>query len=424
MILKEKLSEKILEWKKEIINLVVKHSKDVIGEVTLEQVFGGMRGIKGLFCDTSEVGLDTGLSIRGIPILDLVDKLPEEVFYLMLTGELPSKEALEDLQGELVKRNKVPPYVWDVINALPAETHPMVMLDTAILVMENESIFRKKYDEGIEKEKIWDPVFEDSLNLIAVLPDIASYIYRKRFNKGPRIEPDTSLDWAANYAHMLGIEKYPECFKKAMRFYMTLHADHEGGNVSAFSCATIASAFSDPYYAVSGGLNGLAGPLHGLANQECLRFIIKLSEHFGHMPSNAEVKQYCEELLDHGRVIAGYGHAVLRVTDPRFTAVMNFQCEGLPDDPLVTIVKQLFEEVPKILLARGKAKDPWPNLDAASGALLHRFGFTEQDYYTVLFSVSRTLGLTAQMILARGIGLPIIRPKSLTLKSIKKIVEK
>ncbi len=423
MILKDKLAE-IIPKKRELAKkLLQNHGGSEIGNVTVEQLFGGMRGIKALICDTSEVSLDKGLIIRGFPILDLVDKLPEEIFYLLLTGELPSKEALNELTEELYRRNEVPFYVWNVLSALPSETHPMVMLGTAVLVMENESYFKKRYEEGLSKDRLWEPMFFDSLNLIARIPAIAAYIYRKKFNKGPRIKENNKLDWASNFAHMLGVKTEAESFAELMKLYMVLHSDHEGGNVSTLVCQTIGSALSDIYYSVTGGLNGLAGPLHGLANQECLRFIIKLRDDIGHTPSDEEIRTYSEGLLNSGRVIPGYGHAILRVTDPRFTAFQNFGNKYMPDDPLFKITKQLYDIVPKLLIEKGKAKSPWPNVDAASGVLLHHFGITEYEYYTVLFAVSRVLGLAAQSIWARALQFPLIRPKSVTIDWVKATVE-
>lgn len=419
MLLKEKLASQIPALREEAKSIETNHGDKAISGVTIEQLFGGMRGVKGLICDTSEVGLDTGLIIRGIPILELTDKLPEEIFYLLVIGELPDEAALKDLQNELHKRSEVPQFIWDMIDSLPTDSHPMMMLNSSILALQHESIFAKKYDEGISKDEYWDPMFEDCLNIIAKMPVIAAYIYRRRFNKGERIEPDKSLDWAANYAHMLGIAQENDSFKKLMRLYMVLHSDHESGNVSAFSCQTIGSALSDAYFSVSGGLNGLAGPLHGLANQENLKFIVDMKDEIGHSPSDEEVEQYCLNLLDQKRVIPGYGHAVLRVTDPRFTAFLNFGKSETPDDEIFKIVRQLFEIVPKILIEQGKAKSPWPNVDAASGSLLYHYGLKEYQYYTVLFSISRTLGLASQLIIARAMMSPLIRPKSVTTKWVK-----
>lgn len=419
-LLKEKLSSQIPGLKEEVKSIVKSNGSKVIDSVTIDQLYGGMRGIKGLICDTSSVGLDTGLIIRGIPILELTDKLPEEIFYLLLTGELPDEKSLKDLQSDLFKRSEVPSYVWEVINSLPKDSHPMVMFSSAILCMEKESEFRNLYDKGINRDKLWEAMYEDCLNIIARVPSIASFIYRKKFNKGDMIAPDKNLDWGANFAKMLGIKDDDGTFAKLMRLYMVLHSDHEGGNVSAFTCLVISSALSDAYYSISGALNGLAGPLHGLANQECLKFIVRMREEIGHSPTDEEVKAYCQNLLDNNRVVSGYGHPVLRITDPRFKAFLEFGKKNIPDDELFKIVNQLFEIVPDLLVAQGKAKDPWPNVDASSGSLLYHYGIKEFEFYTVLFGVSRVLGFSAQLILARAMGSPIIRPKSVTTEWVKK----
>jgi citrate synthase len=419
-LLKEKLSSQIPAIREEAKSIIKSNGSKVIDNVVIDQLYGGMRGIKGLICDTSSVGLETGLIIRGIPILELTDKLPEEIFYLLLTGELPDEKALKDFQNDLHKREEVPAYVWDVINAMPKDSHPMQMFSTAILSMEKESEFRKAFDEGIGKDKLWEPMLEDCLNNIARTPQIAAVIYRRKYDKGDMISPDKNIDWAANFAKMLGVKDEDGTLAKLMQLYLVLHADHEGGNASAFTCQVISSTLSDAYYSFSGALNALAGPLHGLANQECLKFIVTMREEIGHSPSDEEVKTYCQNLLDNNRVVSGYGHPVLRITDPRFTAFLEFGKKNMPNDETFKIVKQLFEIVPDLLTEQGKAKDPWPNVDAASGSLLYHYGIKEYEFYPVLFGVSRILGFSAQTILARALGTPIIRPKSVTTEWIKK----
>ncbi len=423
-LLFEKLSKKIPMWRDEIKALQKDYGDKVISEVTVAQAYGGMRGIKCLVCDTSEVPPDKGLIIRGIPVKDLKDKLPEEVLWLLLTAELPSNEELEEIKKELNARNKVPEYVWNVLKAMPKDSHPMVMLNTAILVMEKESIFRQKYDAGMKKDDYWSATLEDALNIIAKLPNIAAGIYRMRFDKGPIIPPDPKLDWAANYVHMLGLGDPNGEFTKLMRLYLVLHSDHESGNVSAFTGATVNSALSDLYYALSAGLNGLAGPLHGLANQECLAWILDTIKKFNGLPTEQQLHDYAWETLNAGRVIPGYGHAVLRVTDPRFDAFLEFGKKYCSGDPVFETVARVFDVVPNVLKEIQKIKDPWPNVDAGSGALLYHYGMVEFPYYTVLFSVSRALGICSQAVIARGTQMPITRPKSVTTEWIKQEVKK
>jgi citrate synthase len=381
-----------------------------------------MRGIKGLVCDTSVVDPDKGLYVRGIPIGELAHCLPEEIFHLLCTGELPDSEALASLQQDLRKRAQIPAYVWDVLQAMPMDSHPMTMFNTAILVMERDSVFRRRYAEGMRKEEFWEAALEDSLQMLAKLPAIAAGIYRMHAHKGSPVASDPGLDWGADYAHMLGLPDPEGNLARLIRLYLTLHCDHEGGNVSAFTCHTVGSALSDPYYAVSAGLNGLAGPLHGLANQECLQFVLGVRKRFDGVPTDEQLREYAWNTLKEGHVIPGYGHAVLRITDPRFTAFHQFGEQVCAQDEMFRIVDRVFAIVPGVLREQGKAKDPWPNVDAISGALLYHFGLTEFDYYTVLFGVSRALGMCAQLIINRALATPITRPKSVSTDWIKATV--
>jgi citrate synthase len=420
--LKQRLAEIIPGMREEIRGFLKEHGDKVVSEVTLAQAYGGMRGVKAMVCDTSEVPPEKGLLIRDIPIGDLTKRLPEEIFYLLCLGKLPPEEDLADLKADFQKRAEVPQYVWDVLEAMPKDSHPMCMFDTGILVMERESEFRKGYDAGITKMEYWEPTLEDSLNLLAKLPALGAGIYRMRFDKGPRIAPDPNLDWAGNFAHMLGIDDPDGTLKDLMRLYMVLHSDHEGGNVSAHTCHCVGSALSDAYYAVSAGLNGLAGPLHGLANQECLGWVLQVVDKFGGIPSDEDLRKFAWDTLNSGKVIPGYGHAVLRVTDPRFTAFRAFGLERCPDDPVFATVSKVYDIVPDVLKEHGKAKNPWPNVDAGSGALLYHFGMTEFPYYTVLFSISRAMGMCSQLIVSRAWGEAIERPKSLTTPKFKALL--
>lgn len=420
--LKEVLSKQVPALRDEIKSFVKAHADRVISQVTVAQAYGGMRGVKALVCDTSVVPPDKGLIIRGKPIAELKNELPEAVFYLLVTGEMPDKATLEDLKKDLKSRAQIPDYVWKVLEAMPKDSHPMVMFSLGILALEKESAFRRRYTEGMPKSDYWDPTLEDCLNIIAKLPTLAAGIYRMRFNKGPRIAPDPGIDWGGDYARMLGVSDTKD-FADLMRLYLVLHSDHEGGNVSAHTCHCVGSALSDPYYAVSAGLDGLAGPLHGLANQECLRWVIMVRDKFNGVPTDEQLKQFAWDTLNSGQVIPGYGHAVLRVTDPRFAAFREFGQKVCKDDALFQIVDKVFNVIPDVLREHGKAKDPWPNVDAASGCLLYHFGVTEFEYYTVLFGVSRALGMCAQLIVSRALGEAIERPKSVTTGWIKEAVK-
>ena len=421
-LLKQELRKQIPRVQNEIKQLIIDKGDEKISDVTVAQAFSGLRGIKAFVCDTSSVSADKGLIIRGIPLLEITHILPEEVFFLLLTGRLPNKDELADLKNDFSSHLEVPDYVWRVLSEMPDDAHPMTLFNTGILAMQNESVFRKKYDDGMPKTEFWEAILEDGIRLLAKLPTLGAGIYRMRFNKGDRIAPDPNQDWSGNFVHMIGLPDDTGDFHKLMQLYFMLHCDHEGGNVSAFASHTVASALSDPYYAVTAGLNGLAGPLHGLANQECLKFVLSVRDEFGGVPSEEELKKYCWDRLNNGRVIPGYGHAVLRCPDPRFTAFIKFGQEHIKDNDVFSIVDRLFNVVPDVLQEQGKAKNPWPNVDAASGSLLYYYGLREFNFYTVLFSISRTMGMISQMVWERALGIPITRPKSVTTDWIRKTV--
>jgi citrate synthase len=294
----------------------------------------------------------------------------------------------------------------------------MTQFVVAIMALQTESVFVRKYAEGLNKKDYWEAVYDDAMNLIARLPRVAAYIYRRKYRDDKHIQPDGLLDWSGNFAHMLGFED--ESFKELMRLYMTIHADHEGGNVSAHTTHLVGSALSDPYLSLAAGMNGLAGPLHGLANQEVIKWIYEMREELGvELPSAAQVEKYVKKTLKEGKVVPGYGHAVLRKTDPRFSAQMEFGKKHMPHDPLVNTVWRVYEVVPAVLKSLGKVKNPWPNVDAHSGALLVHYGMVEYEFYTVLFGVSRSLGVLANLCWDRALGLPIERPKSVTTALVK-----
>ena len=421
--LKKKFKEVSSKQKAILRDMAKNHGNVKVDEVVLGQILGGMRGIKAMLWDTSSLDPIEGIRFRGYSIPELrevlpkadgdTEPLPEGLFWLMLVGELPTKDDVDWLGAEWAKRGKIDQGVFNVIDALDSNTHPMTQFTIAIMAMQPKSIFAQKYDEGINKNDYWDPMYEDTMNLIACLPGIAAYIYRRAFHNGDHIAADPSLDWAANFAHMLGISA-PN-FKSLMRLYLTIHADHEGGNASAHTVHLIGATLSDAYLSFAGGMNSLAGPLHGLANQEVIKWIFKMVDTLGtKTPSNEQVAQYINDTLASGQVIPGYGHAVLRQPDPRFTAQRVFAEENIPDDETVKIVWQLFEIVPEILGSLGKVKNPWPNVDAHSGAILVHYGLSEFSFYTVLFGVSRGLGVLAQLCWDRALGLPLERPKSVT----------
>ena len=429
--LKEKFAAKYPAVAADVKALVKEHGSFVLGNYTVEQVYQGMKGMLGMITETSKLDSEIGIKFRGYSIPELHEKLPkapggteplpEGIFYLMLLGELPTVQDVVELSNNWARRSNVPKHVFDIIDSMPANAHPMTQFSAAIIALQTESLFYSAYRKGINKKDYWDYMYEDSMNLISRLPRVAAYIYRRTYHNGVHIEPDHTLDWAANFAHMLGFEQFD--MKRLMRLYLTIHVDHEGGNVSAHATHLVGSALSDAYYSFASGMNGLAGPLHGLANQEVVIWLQKLRKDIGGtFPTKQQIADYIKQTLAEGKVVPGYGHAVLRKTDPRFTAQQEFYRTYIKSDELCEIVQMVYEVAPPILESTGKIKNPWPNVDAHSGALLLHYGLKEYEFYTVIFGVSRALGVLASLIWDRALGHPLERPSSDTTEGIKKKV--
>ena len=421
--LKMKFQEKSGALKNEIKALLKAHGDLQVDTVQMAQVTGGMRGIKCMLWETSALDPNEGIRFRGYTIPELREilptarngrePLPEGLFWLMLVDEVPSLEEVEWLSEEWRKRSNIPQHTYDMLDSLPTDTHPMTQFSMGITSMRSESIFASQYAEGMHKADYWESTYEDAMNLIAKLPVLAAYIYRRTFYDGDHIAANENLDWAANFAHMLG--KNNEDFNSLMRLYLTIHADHEGGNASAHTAHLVGSTLSDCYLSFASAINALAGPLHGLANQEVIKWIFAMTDELGTTsPSKEQIADYVNETLANGQVVPGYGHAVLRQPDPRFTAQKVFAESNIENDPIIETVWKIFEVVPPILQSLGKVKNPWPNVDAHSGALLVHYGVKEYKFYTVLFGVSRALGVLASQCWSRALGLPLERPKSVT----------
>ncbi|KAF2273289.1 citrate synthase-like protein [Westerdykella ornata] len=430
--------KKVLPEKRELLKKVKAHADKKLGDVKVENTLGGMRGLKAMVWEGSVLDANEGIRFHGKTIKDCqkelpkgasgTEMLPEAMFWLLLTGEVPTTAQTRALSRELAEKASIPTFVEKMLDNFPKDLHPMTQFACAVSALNYESKFAKMYEKGMNKADYWEPTFDDCISLLAKLPTIAAKIYQNAYRGGGALpaEVDLNQDWAYNFAAMLGKGgKENEGFQDLLRLYLALHGDHEGGNVSAHTTHLVGSALSDPFLSYSAGLQGLAGPLHGLAAQEVLRFILDMQKAIGGDLSDKSVKDYLWSVLNSGRVIPGYGHAVLRKPDPRFEALMDF-ANARPEiaqNPVYQLVKKNSEVAPGVLTEHGKTKNPYPNVDSSSGVLFHHYGFHETLYYTATFGVSRGLGPLAQLIWDRALGLPIERPKSINLAGILKQVE-
>ncbi|CAA83004.1 putative citrate synthase, mitochondrial [Caenorhabditis elegans] len=419
--LKEVLSKKIPAHNAKVKSFRTEHGSTVVQNVNIDMIYGGMRSMKGMVTETSVLDPEEGIRFRGYSIPEcqkLLPKakggeepLPEAIWWLLCTGDVPSEAQTAAITKEWNARADLPTHVVRMLDNFPDNLHPMAQFIAAIAALNNESKFAGAYARGVAKASYWEYAYEDSMDLLAKLPTVAAIIYRNLYRDGSAVSViDPKKDWSANFSSMLGYDD--PLFAELMRLYLVIHSDHEGGNVSAHTSHLVGSALSDPYLSFSAAMAGLAGPLHGLANQEVLVFLNKIVGEIGFNYTEEQLKEWVWKHLKSGQVVPGYGHAVLRKTDPRYECQREFALKHLPNDDLFKLVSTLYKITPGILLEQGKAKNPWPNVDSHSGVLLQYFGMTEMSFYTVLFGVSRALGCLSQLIWARGMGLPLERPKS------------
>ncbi|KAJ6596821.1 citrate synthase-like protein [Mycena vulgaris] len=410
--LKETLEEVIPGKQEQLKKLKTEHAQTVVGDVKVENIIGGMRGIKAMLWEASVLDPNEGIRFHGLSIPDCQKVLPpapggkeiiaESMLWLLLTGQ---------------RRVDLPPFVEKLIDSFPATLHPMTQL---------------AYEKGIKKSEYWTHTLDDCINLIARLPTLAARIYRNVYNPGtPMPALNKDLDLVGNYSTLLGFGDN-HSLTEYLRLYIALHGDHEGGNASAHTAHLVGSTLSDPYLSYSAALFALAGPLHGLANQEVLRWQFAMQKELGNDVSHEQIKEYLWKTLKSGQVVPGYGHGVLRNPDPRFIALQEF-CDARPElqeSSIIQLVKKTYEVAPGVLKEHGKTKNPYPNVDATSGCVLYHYGLTEfkastklPGYYTVIFGVSRALGALTQLVWARALGLPLERPKSLSMDALEKLIK-
>ncbi|CAL1704397.1 unnamed protein product [Somion occarium] len=433
--LRQALEEVIPSKQAQLKQLKTEYGQAVIGDVKVEHVIGGMRGLKAMLWEASVLDPIEGIRFHGLTIPDCQKQLPpapggkeiiaESMLWLLLTGKIPTEAETRQLSRELAEKGDLPEYVEKLIDSLPSTLHPMTQLGMGVAALNQDSAFAAAYEKGIKKTEYWTHTLDDCVNLIAKLPALAARIFRNVYNPGkpiPAINKD--LDLVGNYVNMLGYGDNHD-LTEYLRLYIAIHGDHEGGNASAHTAHLVGSTLSDPYLSYAAALYALAGPLHGLANQEVLRWQLNMQKEIGNTITHDNIREFLWRTLKNGQVVPGYGHGVLRSPDPRFIALQEF-CESRPQllaDPVIQLVKKTYEVAPAVLTEHGKTKNPYPNVDAASGCVLYHYGLTQFKYYTVIFGVSRSLGALTQLVWARALGLPIERPKSLSMDTIEKIVK-
>eukprot|EP01055_Gregarina_sp_Pseudo9_P000317 Gregarina_sp_Pseudo_9__316@NODE_1204_length_1781_cov_34_200918_g1130_i0_p1_GENE_NODE_1204_length_1781_cov_34_200918_g1130_i0NODE_1204_length_1781_cov_34_200918_g1130_i0_p1_ORF_typecomplete_len524_score92_13Citrate_synt/PF00285_21/1_3e62_NODE_1204_length_1781_cov_34_200918_g1130_i01031674 len=456
----------LYEHQNEKLKYIKAHDDVPILQVTPKHLLNGMRGVPSLVWDVSSVDAKKGIRYRGIRPDDLIERLPrskgarefagrlsvpsliaevpsvEALFWLLVTGAMPTKEDEDVLKMAMVTAvpfDSICDTVCKTIDNAPASLHPMTLFTIGILSAQHTSSFSNAYVTGVAtKTNLWEFALADAVKLLAHLPIIAAYVYRKLYQpdklKSFRDEVTATstedVDWASRFSLLIG--GTDPMVHDLLRLYILLHADHEGGNASAHTANIVSSAHADPFLAFGAAMCGLAGPLHGLANQDCLRWLLQLKKilddsNFDYSDDaalRAAIAAYAEKEFESGKVIPGYGHAVLRTVDPRFLALKRWGQKNAADDPLIKLNLVCSEVVQEVLSRKPKVSNPHPNVDCGSGTALYYCGVREPEFFTVLFGLSRSVGILASIVWARIFKCPLERPKSLTVDGLQRAIDK
>lgn len=376
---------------------------DTLFEIKTENLETGLRGYPVGYCPTSSVDPLKGLNFVGQAVEKLAFKEPEEVIFLLLKGREPKGDELESFKNDLKNRCHVSKEVLDAIKHLPRKGSPMKLLSSALLVL-----------GMIETENDY---LRDCLNLIAKAPIIVASVIRHHAGWGENIPSLPEIGYMENFVHMLSV---PNANQKELlavfKLFHVLHLDHGGGNLSVFVGKAVASGLEDMYGSMAAAMCALTGPRHGGANRDSLNFVKEVLKLVGESATEKDVENVIRKKLENNELVFGFGHAVLRVEDPRATLLYKVVQEKYPNDPHVKIAGLLRKVGPIVLKENPKIADPYPNVDGISGTLLKAAGFDYPEYFTVLFALSRMVGISIQIVYERciareGKGLPIVRPK-------------
>ena len=376
--------------------------KLVLFEITEEQLETGLRGVPVGYCSTSTVDPQKGLHYSGIPVSQMVHWSPEQVLYLLTNGREGSKAEVEGYYHQLVERQGLSPRLHEAILRLPRDLHPMNLLSMALLLA-----------SSYEATGNWQ---EDALRLIAKIPAIGALVIRHHAGWQAPLH-SSATGYMEQFIELLGCPTGDRAMlTRVLRLFNILHYDHGGGNLSTFIGKAVASGLADLYQSLSAAMCALAGPRHGKANQDALQFVEELLASVGPQPRDEQLQAALQEHIAGGGLLYGFGHAVLRVEDPRATTLYGVAEELFPGSPLVQLALRLRRAGSVVLQQQSKVSNPYPNVDAISGVLLSAAGFHYPEYFTVLFGIARVVGIAIQIVDERcyarqGKGTPIVRPK-------------
>lgn len=353
-----------------------------------EQYYPGLEGV--IAGETSISTIAGGLQYYGYLISDLAAGATfEEVAYLLLKGELPTKAQLDEFRAGLSKSASVPPTILDFLKTIPPAASAMDVLRTGISALAHFDPQTGDNSPAADLGK--------AQRLLAQIPILIAARHRQR--KGlPLLQPRPQLSLAGNLLYLITGREPSAAHERAMDVSLILYAEHEY-NASTFTARVVTSTMSDMHSAVVAAVGALKGPLHGGANEAVMDVLAEVR-------SPADAEGWVRQALAQKRRIMGFGHRVYKDGDPRAT-ILKEHCAELAAENGETGLEETADTIERIV--REEKKLP-PNLDWPSARLYHYLGL-EVELYTPLFVASRVVGWAAHII-EQTANNRLIRPRA------------
>ncbi|KAF7316846.1 Citrate synthase [Mycena chlorophos] len=408
--------------------LLTKHRDTTIHELTVGSVMMGMRGTPALLWEISETNA-YGIKYHGKTVTELKQLLPkwpgstqiapEAMLWYLYTAQVPTQSQVEKLTADLVLRAKLPADAEAFCDALAKDIAADAQIMMTLTYLARYSKFTAAVTKGTHKNDLWKAVLEDALDISSRFPMIMARVYANKHDL-PHQDWTTELDLAANYTRHIGRGDDFD-YTEFTRLCWALYMDH-GANVSAHAMRLCSSAWTDSYLMVVSGMIAGTGPLHAKAIADSVMFNLAMIRSLGQSPSTDDITAYVGRHLSGGKIVPGFGHALLRVPDARLAFLDEFLESHPSSDPkthsFLSLIKNINSVVPDLLREKVLTmKNPHPNADALSGSILHAYGM-DVDFMMSFFATSRVAGFLVQQVWDRALGLSMERPLSLTMEEL------
>ncbi|KAJ8676439.1 hypothetical protein QAD02_012226 [Eretmocerus hayati] len=432
--LKEALCEKIPLHHDLLRKFREMHGLDVVSQITVNDIYRGLDGVAALIRETSEVDSQNGIKYRGLSMPELCALLPrkgnspsaEAVFWLLLTGDVPTHEQTDSLTEDWAERRDRRKHWWwsessreiggvvgGVLRALPQNVPPVARLAIALTALDADQHYRRAVKQGAMSYTYWEHIYEDSMELLASLPAIVALVSSVEARPTPlAIEKTDWVDFFLDCFHSATdsiTEAQKQSLGEFLRLFIAVNADDDGGIPGAHVAQIMGSCQFDASRALAAGVLAYANePTSGTLCQY-MDFLVQLQNAVGREPKREILRNFVSSLIDKRFQIAG--HKISQFEDTRYKILQEFVKTRVPNDPEI----QLSQDISTIYttqIKKARNRSVVAEQNAIAAPLFQFYGLRDMDYNQLLLCMSRALGIVASMIWTTALNAPVERPRA------------